>query len=87
MPGNRVFARCMPGNRVFARCMSGLISFARVYKSCEEHENSKIKNSCPQWDLNPVFSACEETVPTIALPSLISIERVKNLRAIYLCYF
>ena len=36
-----------------------------------------MKNSCPQWDLNPVPSTYEANLQTIALLDLISNEHLK----------
>ena len=70
--------------------MSWLITFAWDYSSCEERglsENYKMKNSCPQWDSNPVPSAYEASALTIATRSdiYLALKRLARLSAV--CYF
>ena len=55
-----------------------VISFARAYSSCEKRvEDDKRKNSCQQWDTNPVPSAYEANALSNAQLDLISIEHLK----------
>ena len=44
-----------------------------------------MKNSCPQWDSNPVPSAYEANSLSIALLDLISIEHLKVERVLLEC--
>ena len=39
-------------------------------------ENYKMKNSCPQWDLNPGYSAYEANALSVELLELISIDHL-----------
>ena len=61
-------------HRVLVRGRSRLISFVIALSSCdtrEERDNYKIKNSCPQWDSNPLLPAYEtDTLTNFAMELL-----------------